>query len=175
MRRRGFTLIEMLVVITSLSVMLGAAVCLLCALMKAEGVGRQRQQRSESLSLFAERFRRDAHAAVEAPETRESSPGVCVWVFPLAAGADSRYVEYETRDGFVTRREHGPTGPDRWETFAVPKDSAVTVETASRGGARLARLLIEAPEAALLGRRRVCVEAVLGRDHRFARPAEGGE
>ncbi|MCD4728551.1 MAG: prepilin-type N-terminal cleavage/methylation domain-containing protein [Pirellulales bacterium] len=175
MRRRGFTLIEMVSAITAATVLMGIAVCLLCVLMRAEGNGREHLQRNNSLDLLADRFRRDVHAAVDVPEIMESSGAGDVWVFPLAADPASHCVEYDARGGFVTRKEHGLEKPDRWETYVLPKGCSARIETETAADGRLVRLVITPKDVSVAGGRKLRIEAVLGRDHRFARRAEGSE
>ena len=170
MHRRGFTLIEMVISITAASALMGIAVCLLCVLMGAEGGGREHLQRGDSLARLADRFRRDVHAAVDAPAKLPDRPAA--WDFPLAADGFSHYVRYEADGGFITcnRRESGAA--PRWETYALPENSSVSIETEPAGAGTLVRLTITPKDVA---GRKIRVEAVLGRDHRFTKKAEGSE
>ncbi len=173
MRRRGFTLIEMVSAITAATVLMGIAVCLLCVLMRAEGNGREHLQRNNSLDLLADRFRRDVHAAVDVPKkTRYFGD---VWTFPLAPDPAAHYVEYDARGEFVTRKKHGLEKPDSWETYALPKGCSARIETETAADGRLVRLVITPKDASKAVGRELRIEAILGRDHRFARRAEGSE
>ncbi|MBU4271908.1 MAG: hypothetical protein KKA28_08615, partial [Planctomycetes bacterium] len=149
------------------------AVCLLCVLMRAEGGGREHLQRSNSLDLLADRFRRDVHAAVDVPE--KIIDHEAAWDFPLAADGFSHYIRYEARSGYITRNEQTSGQPDRWDTYALPKGCSARIETETAADGRLVGLVITPKDALMAGGREVRIEAVLGRDHRFARRAEGSE
>ncbi len=168
--KRGFTLIEMVGAITVGSVLMGAAVVLLCALIRAEGGGREHGQRLESLARLADRFRRDVHAAVDAPA--RAADGRAAWDLPLAADGISHFIRYEVEGDYITRHESGQDNAPRWDTYALPENGAVSIETEPIGRRRLVRLLIAPKHAAgkIIG-----VEAVLGSDRRFAAGSDDGE
>ena len=64
MLRRGFTLIEMLVVMTVGSVIVGIGVGMLHVLLRTEQTGRDRVHQAGVLARLAEQFRSDVGAAV---------------------------------------------------------------------------------------------------------------
>ena len=103
--RRGYTLIEMIVVMTAGTVLMGIAVTLLCALLRAEGTGRALVERSASLGRLADQFRRDVHAADQAAKGIWRLPGkegVTLRVpSPHVGGTTAvcRSVEYLAEDG----------------------------------------------------------------------------
>ncbi len=162
----------MIAVITASTVLLGIAVCLLAVLMRSDGGIREHLERGNSLALLAERFRRDAHSAVLAPKKTANAGDV--WRFPLVA--DPARVTWNTRPtaNIFPARNMGRASPIRRETFALPKGCTARIETEAAGGGRLVRMVI-APPGAAPGGREICIEAVLGRDQRFAHRAEGGK
>ena len=63
MKRRAFTLIEMVVVITVSSALMGVAIVMLVALLKSEGSSRRHLEFCNILNRLDEQFRADVHAA----------------------------------------------------------------------------------------------------------------
>jgi prepilin-type N-terminal cleavage/methylation domain-containing protein len=64
--RQAFTLIELLTTLTVGSTLMILAVSMLHKTLQLSEVSRERAQRIQSSSLFADQFRRDVHAAISA-------------------------------------------------------------------------------------------------------------
>jgi prepilin-type N-terminal cleavage/methylation domain-containing protein len=183
-RSSGYTLIEMIVVMTAGTVLMGIALALLCALLRAEGTGRALVARSTSLSRLAEQFRRDAHASDQAANGIWKSPGKDGLTFrvtsPDAAGTEEeaapiRSVEYHAEGSAVERSEWtGETLSGR-DLFDLGEGYAAKFEIVRADGRQLARLAIVPNDASAVGNRRLQIEAALGWDHRFAEHRTGGK
>ena len=105
--RRGYSLIEMIVVMTVGATLMGIAVTLLGVLLQAERDGRTHIGQNASLNRLADQFRRDVHAAAaNLPPRRttpESPPGGSIW----PAGHSVWYVA--GRDEIVREERIGRT------------------------------------------------------------------
>jgi len=175
-RRRGLTLIELLVAMAGTSVILGMAVALVYTLLGADRAARQRMHVGESLARLAEQFRSDVHAAkavapVAPAGAARPSPG---WQLPLDGG---RSVRYGLRQGKLIRSEHAGGKAVRQESFALPEGATISIEQDVAGRPATVRLAIE-PEGGPARKWRgpaIHVDAVLGRDHRFTKQEEGGD
>lgn len=175
-RRRGLTLIELLVAMAGASAILGMAVAMVYTLLEADRAGRQRMHVGESLGRLAEQFRRDVHAAeAVAPLApaggQQPSPG---WQLRLD---DGRSVRYGVREGKLIRSEHLGGKAVRQDSFALPHGATMSVRPDAGGPPRAVRLSIE--PAAAPGEKwkgpAIHVDAVLGRDHRFTTQEEAGD
>ncbi|MEN6448912.1 MAG: type II secretion system protein [Thermoguttaceae bacterium] len=157
-RKRGFSLVEMIVVLTVASVLMGIAVTLLCALIRAQGTSREVVEQTVSINRLAERFRRDVHAAQEF--TKETD------------GAHIGSVEYLVKGSTVNRSVW--TGKNRTEQDAFHLGDGYTarLETVATDARRLVRLTVVPQETATMGRRSLQIEAALGFDGRFAERRE---
>lgn len=170
---RGFTLIEMVCAITVSTLLLGIAVMLLASLMRSEHSGREHFERGNSLDALAVRFRKDVHAAIAAPA--KSADGGAVWDLPISPDGFSHYVRYEVEGEYVNRREHNSRHKARVDTYALPKDCTVSIETETIDGLQTVVLLITANDASPDPGRNIRIEARLGSDHRFDPSAEAKE
>ena len=170
MKLRGFTLIEMVAVMTTATVLMGVAVVLLASLMGAEWGGRERFVRNNSLNALAEQFRRDVHAAVDSPAASVDQRDV--WDIPLATDGFSHYVRYRADSDSITRAEHTSDGAARRETYLLPDDCDVSIATEETGERRLVRLAISARKESQADGRQIVIEALLGLDRRFSNRAE---
>jgi prepilin-type N-terminal cleavage/methylation domain-containing protein len=173
-QRRGFTLVEVLVVITVSSVIMGIAVTLLYGLLLTQRTARDHLHRCHELDRLAEQFRRDVHLAT----THNGADLTAGWQCHLPA---DRTVTYRAEPGGLVRVEHQGQVVRQRESFALPPNSVASIEvTNSRKDGRgpaIASLLVtpagdnpgtsaQGPPAA----RPVRIDAVLGRDHRFSKP-----
>jgi prepilin-type N-terminal cleavage/methylation domain-containing protein len=121
-RRRGFTLIEVLVMITLIGVALTAAVTTLVALLRIERQVRSDQTQHQSLISLASRWRADAHAAVAASTSDDCE-------MTLSDGRTIRYsfeapriVREVRRAGDVVHRDAFVISPRAEVAFAVLGD-----------------------------------------------------
>jgi prepilin-type N-terminal cleavage/methylation domain-containing protein len=101
-RRRGFTLIEMLAVITVMTALMGLAVTLLILLMTADRTSRRQLIENEQIEQLAASLRRDVRAAVTAEVT--DTPQALQSRLVLNTGAEQS-VEYVISAGRITRTQ----------------------------------------------------------------------
>jgi prepilin-type N-terminal cleavage/methylation domain-containing protein len=168
MRRRGYTLIEMLVVITVSTVMMGIAVQVLYLLARLEYGGREHVSRATIVARLADQFRSDVHAALRPIPTEAAEKNQ--WQFALAG---DRAVTYRALPGEVERREQVAGKPVRQESYALPADSAADIVIHTDPAPAMASLVITLPGTASAAGQDIRIDAVLSRDHRFAKPSNG--
>jgi hypothetical protein len=167
--RRGYLLIEMLTAITAGAVMLGISVGILGLLLRVERAGRDHGYRAMVLGRLAEQFRNDLHAALrQAPG--EAGPKD-QWRFEM--GPDHA-VTYRATADTLERDETAAGKPVRRESYALPPGCAARVDVSADRAPPLASLTVAPAGTRCAGSREVRIDAVLGRDHRFAKPEGGG-
>jgi len=154
-----------LVVVTVSTVLLGVAAGLLCLLLRAERGGREHVYRASVVARLSDQFRRDVHAALHTipADARRKASGV----FALP---DDHVVAYRVRRGNraprTTRRKARAA-----ESYASPPIRRRNCGS-RRPAPSMASLVIRLPTPAA-DEREIHVDAVVGRDHRFARPQQG--
>jgi prepilin-type N-terminal cleavage/methylation domain-containing protein len=163
--RRAFGLIEMLVAISIGSVLMGIAISLLIVLLGAEQSGRSHAERSESLQRLADQFRRDVHAAVGEVTAGGEDPTGCRLTL-----ADGGSVRYAIGAGGISREERKGSTVVRGESYALPKDSTATFTVDRTTSPWTLSLTIVPNDASMESGHEIRIDAVLGRDHRFAEP-----
>jgi hypothetical protein len=162
MKRSGFSLIELLAVITGLTVVLGGAVALMELMMGMNGDVRERTHTIATLGRLADQFRRDAHGARGEPYIARDKQAA---EFDLSGGEAIRWgidregdlYRWETTDGVSRLRQN---------TYALPNGTTASLDVQKQGAARIVVLRIESPDAAGPS---LAIEALAGRD---AMPAE---
>ncbi len=165
---RGFTLIEMVVVITVGSAVMGMAATTLALLMRAEGEGAESASVSVATSRLARSFRddvRDAEGAVvDAPRKIRLTQD------------DARSIQYEADHALLRRTvRQGDSVTHRDEfhllhgevRFEVTHDGKVAVLMHTN---RSDSTTDDSNEARPV--RSLRIEAVLGRNHRHSQPAK---
>jgi prepilin-type N-terminal cleavage/methylation domain-containing protein len=165
-RRRGYTLIEILVVLATSGALLAVGLGVLHLLVRLEHDARDEVRQQTTLDHLADQFRRDAHAAVrlaglEAPQRDDPPRG---WQFSLG---ESRAVQYRAERGELVRTESVGDDVIRRESFVVPAEATVSIELAGEapGIVRL-RIIPEGTQPPALWRG-TCVDAELAKDRRF--------
>jgi prepilin-type N-terminal cleavage/methylation domain-containing protein len=156
-KRPGFTLMELMAVITALAVVLGGAIVLIQFMLGISGEVRERTHTVVTLCRLAEQFRRDTHAASGEPRIAADHR----WAeFDLPGGGTIRW-EIDER-GDLCRKESAGTKPSLQNTYRLPNGTATAFDHAT---ARIAALRIESAEAAGPV---LVVEALVERDEMFA-------
>ena len=160
--RRGVSLVEMIVVIAVASALTGIAVSLLLVLFRAEQSGRTQIGQAESFQQFADQFRRDVHAAGDA-SVQGKDRQRCKFEF-----ANHVIVRYMTDAHSIWREEQRFSTNLRMEPYTLPQDSTVTIEVDRAASPPVVSLMIKPKEASQRPGREFRIDAVLGRDLRFA-------
>jgi prepilin-type N-terminal cleavage/methylation domain-containing protein len=167
--RRGYSLIELVVVMTIATVIVGLAAAMLHLLLQTERNGRQQMHCSAALSRLADQFRSDVHAAArQLPATPFAAQGRATgdadpagWTFELEAG---RNVQYRAQAGQIERVETLGGQIERRESYALPPDATVAIATPEDAKPPVATLIVKDTS-----NREIRIAAVLGKDHRFDR------
>ncbi len=175
-RCAGFTLIEMLVVITLAGVVLTTAAALLGTMFRGDHASRAAILRHRTLARLDEQFRADVHAAKaflpvkqDQPDRDQSLAGR--WRFTLP---DGRTVEYHMQDDLLVRVQRNGQRAEQRESYRLGPGLAVSaaeepLEIAGQSKQTLIVLQIDhrsqtTPVTAVPLR----IEAVLGRDLQMA-------
>ena len=158
MSRRAFTLMEMLVVLTVGSVMLGISVGMLHLLLRSEQTGRDRVHRAAVSARLAEQFRADAAAALR--QVPIEAPALCQFILP-----GDRTVTYRALPEEVRREERIAERPVRQESYTLPEGCSVAV--AIKGDPTLVSLIVTHNNTPPAAGRQMRVMALLGKDQRF--------
>jgi prepilin-type N-terminal cleavage/methylation domain-containing protein len=155
--RRGYSLIELVVVMTIATVIVGLAAAMLHLLLRTERNGRQQMHRSAALARLADQFRTDVHAAARQPVPDDANPSC--WTFEMEAG---RNVQYRAQAGQIERVETLGGQIERRESYALPPDATVLIATPVNSKLAVATLIVREPP-----NREIRIAAALGKDHRF--------
>lgn len=164
-RRRGISLIEVLVVITLSSAMVAAAVALLHALLRTRDVAQAGMVQRASIARLADTFRDDVHRATAFQPGEAKDSRAAQWTFGVGAG---RAVAYRVEQGELVREVREGNATARREFFVLPKDAKLAVTRRSEGKADLIEMSIT-PEGDSSGAGACRIEARLGANHRFER------
>ncbi len=92
------------------------------------------------------------------------------WQFALAG---DRAVTYRVLPGEVERSEQVAGKPTRQESYALPAESAAEIVIRTEPAPTVATLIITLPGPASATGREIRIDAVLGKDHRFATSPNG--
>ena len=134
--RRGYTLIEMLTVITVTSVLLGIAAFLLHSLFQWQQTGHERLRQRLAMDRLARQFREDVHAAsgLTAAEVsaadQKKLPG---WRLQLAG---SHTIRYWVAGDALARGEREGDKPVAREEYALPPGAKVEIGLPADGKPR---------------------------------------
>jgi prepilin-type N-terminal cleavage/methylation domain-containing protein len=167
--RRAYTLVEMIAAISVGSVLMGIAVSLVIVLLRAEQSGRTHAERSESLRRLADQFRRDVHAAVGETAGAEDRHG-CRLRFE-----NKTSVQYAVNGNEVSREESVDAKTVRRESYVLPKASTAAVAVDRATSPWTFSLTIVPDDPSLQSNREIRIDALLGRDHRFAERKKEGK
>ncbi|MDR3638653.1 MAG: type II secretion system protein [Isosphaeraceae bacterium] len=168
--RRGYSLIEMLIVISGIAILFGMSVGMIHMLLRLDRGNRARIGEKTTISRLAHALRRDAHAAVAARRVEaEGHEGVA---FDLGKG---HKVDYVDEGGRLVRHETAPGETPRREAYRLPSRGRPKLELREEAGQRWAILTLDRnPNAQEIAPARpVVVEAWIGKDAGLARAGEG--
>jgi prepilin-type N-terminal cleavage/methylation domain-containing protein len=165
-RRRGFTLIEVIVVMMAGALVLGLCVGLIHLLVGLDRAGRAHMNERTAVARLAQTFRDDVRAAVAAePAAGAGGPGRRL----VLKRPDGREVEYLVEEGAVLRAEREGEKVRHRDTFRLSRREAARLDVQPSEGLTVVALGFEAradrkDKGAYHAYR---VESVLGQDHRF--------
>ena len=166
--RRGYALIEVLVVLTVTAVMLTLCAGMVHLLLKLDRSGRTASEEAADLSRLAHDFRGDAHASTAAVPPVRAGERVAL---TLDVG---KTVEYQVRPLDVLRTLREGDKVRRYETYRRPSRASLTIEVEADGPRPFAILIVDRPpdgrDDSLYHDYRI--EAELGRDRRINPRAE---
>jgi Tfp pilus assembly protein FimT len=175
--RRGITLVETLVVISTASVVMTLATTTIIWLLRTEGSGADALIANTSLARLAADFRHDVRNATDAKLTSADDSNITSLVLALP---DASSVRYEASSGKVSRKQKMKTAL-RVESYSVgsgenrfdiihPENRSGSVHTPTFVRMVHARTL--SPKTTGLDEfgavREYRIDAQLARDHRFA-------
>jgi type II secretory pathway pseudopilin PulG len=154
--RRGKTLIEMLILITVLSVILAGVTLVLLGAFQTDRQLRRDLAQQTSLARLASRFRSDVHAA-QTCQVGDSCELALV---------DGRVVRYAFAGQRISREVRRGQTLEHQDAFVLPDTAAVRFEQPQAFGGRLVRVSISAKEDAdkahLTPVRPAAIEAAIG-------------
>jgi type II secretory pathway pseudopilin PulG len=165
-RRRGFFLIEMLIVMTIGIALSGIAILMLYALMINHNTGREHLEYSRTVNRLAEQFRSDVHAM-----QKTSASGTDTEIDLMSEAANDAKVRYQCSDGQIDRSELQGEKTVRQESYVLGTDMEASIKTQEQGGATIVSIaILPKPQTdkfyhAFPSR----IEAVLGRDLRLTK------
>ena len=143
-RRRGLSLVEMMVVIAIGSAIIGLVGVCLQGLYRAERRTRQQMTQREALTQLGLRFRSDAHEAARVERTEPAKPGGAVRL--VLTAQDGRTVTYQADGGQVERTVERGGQVVHHDAFRLP-GVRVAWELKSAGDQVLAAaVILHAPE-----------------------------
>lgn len=165
--QRGFTLIEMLVVITLGAIVLGLCVMLTQSLLRLNRAGQARLTEGSALGRLSRTFRDDVRSALEAntdPGGDAKGPARLTLTMP-----DRQTLEYRFEGNALLRLGRVEGEVDRVDRFHLPGRATIRPEVRDDQGQTFVCLILDSPpdprsRSALRGTR---IEAVLGLDRRF--------
>lgn len=169
--RRGFSLLEIVLVMGGVSILLGLCGGLIHLMLRLDRVGRSHVAETATIGRLAHRFRRDIHASNRArPGDDEGRVGSYL---ELVLPGDRR-VEYRVRGHQLIRSQHPGELAARTETYTLPfcrepRFLAHDADQEVRVSLQLPRGEGLSPESL---RHVLTIDAAVGRDHRFSRPTE---
>jgi type II secretory pathway pseudopilin PulG len=155
-RRRGKTLVEMLVLISVLTIILGLVATSLIVLFKTDRQVRRDLEQVTALARLSSKFRADAHAA-DSCQVAEA----CDLALP-----DGRVVRYAAGPERITREVRRGDAVEHRDAFLLPATATAKFELPDETQGRLVRLTIAAAENSdrpyLTAVRPATIEAAVG-------------
>lgn len=144
-RRRGFSLVELLVVIAVSSTIVALSVGLLHLLMQMQRDARDQLRGRMTLQRLTDQFRDDAHAAMQLrPVQAANESSGPAWELQL--GPDHR-IEYRVEEATLVRTEHAGGDVLGRESYLLPEGATVSLDVDDEKGVKLASLRIAANQS----------------------------
>lgn len=167
-RRRGWTLIEMLVTVSVMASITGIAVKLLTTLLRSERNGIEHVTRLTTVSRLSRQFRTDVHAATELQVSADNPQQPLLQI----TSEDRRQIQYEIQPQGLLRTEQRPDQPVTVKDLLRLKNTRFRV-VESPVPPRLLTLIIETPDTFAVDAkqpagdsRELRIDAIVGRDYR---------
>jgi len=170
-RRKGFSLVEVMVAMAVGSVLMAIVVGLLYTLMETDRTSREHLRLRIAAARLADQFRRDVHAGVrlsgQGAVAEDGAEAPAAWELELPP---DRVVEYRLEEDSLLRTERAGGEVVRREWFKLPPHAVVSIRLSGEQGQPIATLRIapdvKLPEAPAW--RPVRIDAAFATDHRFA-------
>ena len=165
---RGFTLVEMVAVISVSAVIMGLAIGLLHTLLRAKRAAQRQSAHRATIARLADGFRRDVHVA---GDLRTDDPSFLCQL-ELAADDD---VRYEFNPPQLSRTHYTKGQVRSRETYALPPGTIVKIEPPGPEDRGRVRLVITPPAEPSAGpkMKRLAIDALLAKDRRYRRRPGG--
>jgi hypothetical protein len=166
--RRGYVIVELLLVMSALLIIFGICVALMHGLLRLDRVARDHLAESATRDRLARQFRLDVRAASRSkPGSGEATPPD-----RLELGLpDGRVIDYRVLKGRIVRDEHdGPGDNVSHESYRLPSRAVPRFGARQEGKSLFVTLHLQresAPGATRSLHDPGC-EALLGKDLRFA-------
>jgi prepilin-type N-terminal cleavage/methylation domain-containing protein len=162
-RRRGYALIEVLVVITIVAVMLALCAGMIRLLLKLDHAGRSASDVAADLARLARDFRQDAHASAPLDPAAKVADRLTLTI------AEKKTVEYQVRRSDILRTVREGEKVRHYEIYRKPARSTVRFDRINDGPRSFAVLVVDRPadgqDDSLY--RDYRIEAELGKDRRL--------
>jgi hypothetical protein len=140
-RRRGYSLIECLVLITVMSLLIGLSAGTIQLLLRLDRAGRTASEEAVALGRLARDFRDDAHQAAPVDPPGRSPDRIV-----LSLG-DSKSVEYAIRPVDVLRTVRSGEKVLRRETYLRPARASARIDVAIDGSGPIASMVFDRPSS----------------------------
>ena len=139
--RRGITLIEVLIVVTGVTMMLGLCAVSIQLLMRLNGDGVSRYGTAVALERLARQMRADAHSSesgqLDVDPKADGKPAS----LRLTLNPD-HMVTYQSQEGAVVRTESAAGKVVRRESYSLPAGGAARFLLREEGPSRLVALVV---------------------------------
>ena len=165
-QRRGFTLIEVVLVVSMASVILGAIGVVLHGVWRVDLTARRHGTTMSSLAAVAAQFRGDVHAGQIDSSAPLSGDGLADGLVIALPG--DQVIEYRAAAGGITREVRCGGQISHRETYELPSGATAGWRRTAGDSLPLVSLLVDRPregnQSALAGRRVLRIDAVVGLD-----------
>jgi prepilin-type N-terminal cleavage/methylation domain-containing protein len=162
-RRRGYALVEVLVVMTIVATMLTLCAGMIHLLLKLDRANRSASEVASDLNRLARNFREDAHVSAPIDPSDKAADRIKLTV------DDRKTIEYQVRPNDILRTVREGEKVRHRELYRKPARATVRIELANEGARTFASLVVDRQPD---GRddslyRDYRIEAELGKDRRL--------